>query len=53
MFKKYMLSFVAIVFVAVGAASDASAQQQPGGQQGLATMALEVVSKDGSHQFLV
>ena len=51
--KKYLVPFFALFIVMTSGTVSATAQQQPGGQQGLATGMLEVVSKGGKHSFLV
>ena len=49
---RYIASFLAILLYFSEATGSASGQQY-GGQQGLATIPLEVVSKAGSHKFIV
>ena len=51
MIKKSFLSLVTLIFFSAAFASPSHAQQIP--QRGMATMPLEVVSKSGTHQFLV
>lgn len=53
MIRKHLLSFVTLIIFWVASIAPVHAQQQPGGQQGLTTMPLEVVSTSGSHKFLV